>query len=118
MTSLLSLPHPQITSALRITMQTLHFAVVECLYVSHKHFMAFMNWALIASLENYGVMPITVKKTVAIHTINDLRDDHMTLGSFCLGCNRWDGLNPQKTPSGSTSSQTNVSAIAVSRLPA
>ena len=34
-------------------------------------------------------MIVTVKKPVVIRKISDLRDNHMTLGLFCLECNRW-----------------------------
>ena len=41
-------------------------------------------------------MTVTVKKPVTIRRISDLRDNHMTLGLFCLECDRWGEVIPQE----------------------
>ena len=41
-------------------------------------------------------MTVTVKKPVTIRRISDLRDNHMTLGLFCLECDRWGEVVPQE----------------------
>ena len=41
-------------------------------------------------------MTVTVKKPVTIRRISDLRDNHMTLGLFCLECNRWGEIIPNE----------------------
>ena len=41
-------------------------------------------------------MTVTVKKPVTIRRISDLRDNHMTLGLFCLECNRWGEIVPNE----------------------
>ena len=40
-------------------------------------------------------MTVTVKKPVTIRRISDLRDNHMTLGLFCLESDRWAEIKPQ-----------------------
>jgi len=41
-------------------------------------------------------MNVTIKKPVTIRKISDLRDNHMTLGLFCLECDRWSEVVPQE----------------------
>ena len=41
-------------------------------------------------------MTVTVKKPVTIRRISDLRDNHMTLGLFCLECDRWGEVVPDE----------------------
>ena len=41
-------------------------------------------------------MTVTVKKPVLIRKISDLRDNYMTLGLFCLECNRWGEIIPNE----------------------
>ena len=48
------------------------------------------------SFKGWGVMTVTVKKPVTIRRISDLRDNHMTLGLFCLECNRWGEIIPNE----------------------
>ena len=40
-------------------------------------------------------MTVTHQKPVIIRKISDLRDYHMTLGLFCLECDRWGEIKPQ-----------------------
>ena len=40
-------------------------------------------------------MTITHQKPVIIRKISDLRDNHMTLGLFCLECDRWGEIKLQ-----------------------
>ena len=41
-------------------------------------------------------MTVTHQKPVIIRKISDLRDNHMTLGLFCLECDRWGEVVPQE----------------------
>ena len=40
-------------------------------------------------------MTVTHQKPVIIRRMSDLRDNHMTLGLFCLECDRWGEIKPQ-----------------------
>ena len=40
-------------------------------------------------------MTVTHQKPVIILRMSDLRDNHMTLGLFCLECDRWGEIKPQ-----------------------
>ena len=40
-------------------------------------------------------MTVTHQKPVIIRRMSDLRDNHMTLGLFCLECDRWGEIEPQ-----------------------
>ena len=48
------------------------------------------------SFKGWGGITVTVKKPVTIRRISDLRDNHMTLGLFCLDCNRWGEIVPNE----------------------
>jgi len=37
-----------------------------------------------------------MKKPISISTIRDLAENGMTLGLYCLPCNRWDEIIPQE----------------------
>ena len=41
-------------------------------------------------------MTVTHQKPVIIRRLSDLRDNHMTLGLFCLECDRWGEVIPQE----------------------
>ena len=41
-------------------------------------------------------MTVTHQKPVIIRRMSDLRDNHMTLGLFCLECDRWGEVIPQE----------------------
>ena len=40
-------------------------------------------------------MTVTHQKPVIIRRMSDLRDNHMTLGLFCLECDGWGEIKPQ-----------------------
>ncbi len=40
-------------------------------------------------------MTVTHQKPVIIRRMSDLQDNHMTLGLFCLECDRWSEIKPQ-----------------------
>ncbi len=42
-----------------------------------------------------SVISVTHQKPVIILRVNDLRDNHMILGLFCLDCDRWREIEPQ-----------------------
>ena len=42
------------------------------------------------------MMTVTHQKPVVIRRISDLRDNHMTLGLFCLECDRWGEVVPDE----------------------
>ena len=41
-------------------------------------------------------MVVTHQKPVVIRRMSDLRDNHMSLGLFCLECDRWGKVVPQE----------------------
>mgnify|MGYP003332289035 FL=1 len=41
-------------------------------------------------------MTVTHQKPVIIRRMSDLRDNHMTLGLFCLECDRWGEIIPNE----------------------
>ena len=41
-------------------------------------------------------MTVTHQKPVIIRRMGDLRDNHVTLGLFCLECDRWGDVIPQE----------------------
>ena len=41
-------------------------------------------------------MTVTHQKPVIIRRMSDLKDNHMSLGLFCLECERWGEILPQE----------------------